>query len=189
MLDTVPDDQSDIDLERVTSSEICVDMCQSEEENDDGPTQTEILSLTNGEDGDHESENEVIDCSNISQNSDKPDHVTDENEQEISSNKTTDTLPSVPNDIPSPSIASTSKDIEIKSPNTQIQTSTIRGMNFTPQHLCPSSSLLMTMANQSQDSIFLQKQQPFLQTSFMQTLIALNNNANPRPPMLPLMEG
>jgi hypothetical protein len=31
-VETLADDQSDIDLEKVTSSEICVDMCQSDDE-------------------------------------------------------------------------------------------------------------------------------------------------------------
>ncbi|KAJ8318399.1 hypothetical protein KUTeg_003490 [Tegillarca granosa] len=57
------------------------------------------------------------------------------------------------------------------------------------QNMCSSSSMLMNIANQSQESLFLQKQQPYLQTSFVQTLLALNNNAVNRPGMIPFMEG
>lgn len=189
ILDTVPDDQSDIDLERVTSSEICVDMCQSDEENCDDPSQTEDSPLINEENGSEDCENEVIDCSTVSHSSDQQESVIEENQDDINGNTTTPTVSKILNDIPTPSSAVISKDNEIKPTNTPIQTSSLRGVNFTTQHLCPSSSLLMSMANQSQDNIFLQKQQPFLQSSFMQTLIALNNNATPRPPILPLMEG
>lgn len=57
------------------------------------------------------------------------------------------------------------------------------------QNMCSSSSMLMNIANQSQENLFLQKQQPYLQTSFVQTLLALNNNAVNRPGMIPFMEG
>lgn len=56
------------------------------------------------------------------------------------------------------------------------------------QNMCSSSSLLMSMANQSQDNMLLQKQQ-FMQPSFVQTLLALNNNVVNRQSMLPFMEG
>lgn len=60
---------------------------------------------------------------------------------------------------------------------------------FSGMHnMCSSSSLLMNMANQSQDSMLLQKQQ-FMQPSFVQTLLALNNNVVNRQSVLPFMEG
>ncbi|XP_062607126.1 diencephalon/mesencephalon homeobox protein 1-A-like [Saccostrea cucullata] len=61
---------------------------------------------------------------------------------------------------------------------------------FSGMHnMCSSSSLLMSMASQSQDSMLLQKQQQFMQPSFVQTLLALNNNVVNRQSMLPFMEG
>ncbi|OWF48627.1 diencephalon/mesencephalon homeobox protein 1-like [Mizuhopecten yessoensis] len=58
-----------------------------------------------------------------------------------------------------------------------------------PHGMCSSSSMLMNIANQTQENI-LQKQQPFLQNSFVQTLLALNNNATSRPPgLMPFMDG
>lgn len=60
---------------------------------------------------------------------------------------------------------------------------------FSGMHnMCSSSSLLMNMANQSQDSMLMQKQQ-FMQPSFVQTLLALNNNVVNRQSVLPFMEG
>jgi len=57
------------------------------------------------------------------------------------------------------------------------------------QNMCSSSSMLMNIANQSQENLLLQKQQPYLQNSFMQTLLALNSNAATRPTLMPFMEG
>ncbi|XP_069125690.1 diencephalon/mesencephalon homeobox protein 1-A-like [Argopecten irradians] len=58
-----------------------------------------------------------------------------------------------------------------------------------PHGICSSSSMLMNIANQTQENI-MQKQQPFLQNSFVQTLLALNNNASSRPAgLMPFMEG
>lgn len=69
-----------------------------------------------------------------------------------------------------------------RTPNSQ--PSIFSGMH----NMCSSSSLLMNMANQSQDSMLLQKQQ-FMQPSFVQTLLALNNNVVNRQSVLPFMEG
>ncbi|VDH94724.1 Hypothetical predicted protein, partial [Mytilus galloprovincialis] len=187
-INPLSDDQSDIDLEKVTSSEICVDMCQSDDDHDDEylneePESVETAEqITNSTEKTNELENEHF------QEERESNDISPEQEHSKNDNKTDETS-SICNDQSS---ASTSKDNDIKPPTPPAQSSSIRtGLNFlsTPQHMCPSSSLLMNMANQSQDNIFLQKQQPFLQTSFMQTLIALNNNASTRPPMMPLMEG
>lgn len=172
----------------MTSSDICVDMCQSDDENVNDILTEESNTVESGEQF-PECEEKTSEFKKESCDTNRMNDVSQQEQDDIRSDHISPETPSASNGPSSPT--NSSKDNDIKLPTTPTQANSIRGLNFlsSPPHMCPSSSLLMNMANQSQENIFLQKQQPFLQTSFMQTLLALNNNASTRPPMLPLIEG
>lgn len=173
----------------MTSSEICVDMCQSDDEHVNDILTEESNTVESGEQFPECEEKKPNEFKKESCDTNRMNDVSQQVQDDIRSDHISPETPSVSNGPSSPT--NSSKDNDIKLPTTSTQANSIRELNFlsSSQHMCPSSSLLMNMANQSQENIFLQKQQPFLQTSFMQTLLALNNNASTRPPMLSLIEG
>lgn len=83
---------------------------------------------------------------------------------------------------------------DIPTMNTPTHLQTASQSDTPPPPVSPSSSSVTTSAQQHlvghpSDLLLFHKQPSSLQTSFAQTLMALNNNASPRSPFFPIVDG
>ncbi|XP_060063469.1 diencephalon/mesencephalon homeobox protein 1-B-like [Ylistrum balloti] len=199
----IQDGGEDLEVDTVTSSDDLDDSLLPDEIDVHSERGGDIVGKSESSyDVDTETKEQII-CNDIPECKEEPDTNTVSTEKEFcqppsvlsaspNSNETDDNKNNLPDKVAEQiSDNSESDTTTSESGGTSHTSQVIPNLLSTgmPHGMCSSSSMLMNIANQTQENI-LQKQQPFLQNSFVQTLLALNNNATSRPAgLMPFMEG